>query len=192
MDGINTITAPVPTITPTPTIPPQLTHTTASGWPWGTHTTCVLGGRYLKWDNKEDFRPDPTNWYTGIGGNDSTDERIVACCDPFPVHFAPPCLLWCEYDPNTAWHRGLASCMRSKGVDPVSLIGMSGRRPWINFNRPESAIAIFAIVLAAVSVLAGIIFGVVHLRNSFRARRIELNNIRQLKLDYSSTSSVGE
>jgi hypothetical protein len=181
--------------TPTQTHPRTVlvtNSTTVLDWPLPSGATCELGGGYMHWTNPGDFNS--TNVHVGLAGPDPRDPRLVECCAPFPVHFAPPCLVWCEYD-ETAWRASPITCLRGKGVNPQAYGGMSsGNSRWIGGLVPNTAqgiVAIFSVCMAVVAVVCGITFGIVQLV-SWRSRRIELNNVRRLRWSSDGANDENE
>ena len=81
-----------------------------------TPTTCVVGSDDLVMPN----RNTTTLWtpgtnVVGIAGDDVNNEAFKSCCDG-PVHFAPPCALWCEMTPRPGILAELDSCWKSHGL----------------------------------------------------------------------------
>lgn len=136
---------------------------TASQSPHGYNGTCILGGSACHYANSSDIWPsnDAAGHppMTGLAGDDPSDPRIAACCAPFPVRFAPPCTLWCEYDPASG-ATGLTTCLEDKiaglkiqssfGQGPGRITGWLG--PGVRAGMPTAAVSSAMFIAAGLGI----------------------------------------
>ncbi|KAJ1332050.1 hypothetical protein MN608_05517 [Microdochium nivale] len=113
-------------------------------------TACVLGGVNIHLGGL--VTPNGTS-FAAVAGPDPNDTVAAGCCAPYPVHFIPPCLLWCEFgpeSPRTPW----TACIEAHGVTVHASMILGPPDAFRVSRPPGTPVAAIASVLAIASGLA--------------------------------------
>jgi hypothetical protein len=135
--------------------------------------TCALGGANWEYNYLNPFDASHSVAHYRFAGNeaDTTDQRLVDCCGPFPVHFSGPCSLWCEKDPTVDTH-SFVDCLYSKGIRLGVVETSPGPRPFWERRMPKGAVAgAFLLVAFVVGVVLVLLVRLVVRRRLQRTER---------------------